>query len=111
MGEVSIGERNLLGRPPNAGIFQAAAHAAAKAIDPLDDPNVGDEYRRSIVRAMVFRALAFRGEFGNLGVLPQLTQFLEVEDRGFGDVARWAFHRIAFRQPAAALNPGLRPGP
>ena len=50
-------ERTLLGRPPSSGIFQAAAHAAAKAVDPLDDPNVGDDYRRSIVRAMVFRAL------------------------------------------------------
>jgi aerobic carbon-monoxide dehydrogenase medium subunit len=50
-------ERVLLGRPPNTGIFQAAANAAARAIDPLDDANLGDEYRRSVVRAMVFRAL------------------------------------------------------
>ena len=50
-------ERTLLGRPPSNGIFQTAAHAAAKAVDPLDDPSLGDEYRRDIVRAMVFRAL------------------------------------------------------
>ena len=50
-------ERTLIGRPPNLGTFQAAAHAAVKAIDPLDDANVSADYRRSIVRAMVCRAL------------------------------------------------------
>jgi aerobic carbon-monoxide dehydrogenase medium subunit len=50
-------ERVLLGRPPNTGIFQAAASAAARAIDPLDDVNLSDDYRRSVVRAMVSRAL------------------------------------------------------
>jgi carbon-monoxide dehydrogenase medium subunit len=50
-------ERVLLGRPPNTSIFQAAAHAAARAVDPLDDINLSDGYRRSVVRAMVFRAL------------------------------------------------------
>ena len=50
-------EHLLIGRPPNAGTFQAAAHAAIKAIDPLDDENVSADYRRSIVRAMVCRAL------------------------------------------------------
>jgi carbon-monoxide dehydrogenase medium subunit len=51
-------ERTLIGRPPNLGTFQAAAHAAVKAIDPLDDESVSADYRRSIVRAMVCRALA-----------------------------------------------------
>lgn len=50
-------ERTLIGRPPNLGTFQAAAHAAVKAIDPLDDANVSGEYRREIARAMVVRAL------------------------------------------------------
>jgi len=50
-------ERVLIGRPPNLGTFQAAAHEARKAIDPLDDPSVSAEYRRGVVRAMVTRAL------------------------------------------------------
>lgn len=50
-------ERTLIGRPPNLGTFQAAAHAAVKAIDPLDDDNVSADYRREIARAMVVRAL------------------------------------------------------
>jgi carbon-monoxide dehydrogenase medium subunit len=50
-------ERTLIGRPPNLGTFQAAAHEARKAVDPLDDPSVSAEYRRSIVSAVVSRAL------------------------------------------------------
>jgi len=50
-------ERTLIGRPPNSGAFQAAAHAVVKAIDPLDDANTSADYRRSIVRSMVCRAL------------------------------------------------------
>jgi carbon-monoxide dehydrogenase medium subunit len=50
-------ERTLIGRPPNLGTFQAAAHAAVRTIDPLDDENVSAEYRRSVARAMVVRAL------------------------------------------------------
>jgi aerobic carbon-monoxide dehydrogenase medium subunit len=47
----------LIGRPPNLGTFQAAGHAATTAIDPLDDANIKAEYRRSVVGAMVRRAL------------------------------------------------------
>ena len=47
----------LIGRPPNLGTFQAAGHEARKAVEPLDDPSISTEYRRSIVRAMVTRAL------------------------------------------------------
>jgi carbon-monoxide dehydrogenase medium subunit len=54
-------ERTLIGRPPNLGTFQAAAHAVVAAIDPLDDDNVSAGYRRSIVRAMVSRALEQAG--------------------------------------------------
>ena len=50
-------ERALIGHPPSLGIFQAAAQAAAKAIDPLDDDNVSAGYRRDIARVMVRRAL------------------------------------------------------
>jgi carbon-monoxide dehydrogenase medium subunit len=50
-------ERTLIGRPPNLGTFQGAAHVAVKAIDPLGDANVSAEYRREIARAMVVRAL------------------------------------------------------
>ena len=47
----------LIGRPPNLGTFQAAAHEARKAVDPLDDPSISADYRRGVVRAMVIRAL------------------------------------------------------
>jgi carbon-monoxide dehydrogenase medium subunit len=50
-------ERALIGRPPNLGMFQAAAHEALKAVKPLDDPSVPADYRSSVVRAMVTRAL------------------------------------------------------
>jgi carbon-monoxide dehydrogenase medium subunit len=50
-------ERTLIGRPPNLGTFQAAAHAAAKAIDPLEDDIISADYRLGIVRTMVIRAL------------------------------------------------------
>lgn len=58
---MSEAERTLIGRPPNLGTFQAAAHAAVKAIDPLDDANVSADYRRGIARAMVTRALEKAG--------------------------------------------------
>jgi len=50
-------ERMLIGRAPNLGTFQAAAHEARKAVDPLDDPSISADYRRGVVRAMVIRAL------------------------------------------------------
>ncbi|MEA2983023.1 MAG: aerobic carbon-monoxide dehydrogenase medium subunit [Alphaproteobacteria bacterium] len=50
-------ERTLIGRSPNLGTFQSAAHEARKAVDPLDDPSISADYRRDIVRAMVSRAL------------------------------------------------------
>src|SRR5882757_7642534 len=54
---IAEAERVLIGRPPNLGTFQAAAHEARKAVEPLDDPSVSAEYRRGVVRAMVTRAL------------------------------------------------------
>jgi carbon-monoxide dehydrogenase medium subunit len=58
---ISEAERELIGRPPNLPTFHAAAHASGKAVDPLDDPNIGADYRRGIVRAMVTRALESAG--------------------------------------------------
>jgi carbon-monoxide dehydrogenase medium subunit len=54
---VNEAERLLLGRPPSPGIFQSAAHAAATSLDPLDDANIGADYRRDLVRTLVCRAL------------------------------------------------------
>jgi carbon-monoxide dehydrogenase medium subunit len=54
---IAEAERMLIGRAPNLGTFQAAAHEARKAVDPLDDPSIGADYRRGVVRAMVIRAL------------------------------------------------------
>ncbi|MBM3528162.1 MAG: xanthine dehydrogenase family protein subunit M [Alphaproteobacteria bacterium] len=50
-------ERSLIGRPPNLGAFQAAAHAAVRSLDPLDDAAVSADYRSGIARAMIVRAL------------------------------------------------------
>jgi len=47
----------LNGRKPQADVFEAAAAAAAAAIDPLEDVNTSAEYRRDLVRAMTRRAL------------------------------------------------------
>ena len=38
-------------------VFQAAATAAAAAVDPLQDPQTDAQYRRELVGAMVYRAL------------------------------------------------------
>jgi len=54
-------ERALANKSPSAGVFQSAAQAARKAIDPLDDENIGADYRRSIVPAMICRALESAG--------------------------------------------------
>jgi carbon-monoxide dehydrogenase medium subunit len=54
---MAAAEQSLIGRPPNAGSFQAAANAVIQAIEPLDDANISAGYRRSIVRSMVTRAL------------------------------------------------------
>ena len=50
-------ERALNGNAASAGSIQSAAHAAAKAIDPLDDAANGADYRRGLVRTVVRRAL------------------------------------------------------
>ncbi|MBV9955390.1 MAG: FAD binding domain-containing protein [Pseudolabrys sp.] len=45
------------GQAPSEAVFQAAAEAAADAIDPLEDHQTNAEYRRDLVRAVVSRAL------------------------------------------------------
>ncbi|MGB7580152.1 MAG: FAD binding domain-containing protein, partial [Pseudolabrys sp.] len=50
-------EAALNGKTPGDAVFRAAAEAAAKAIDPLEDHQTNAEYRRDLVRAVVRRAL------------------------------------------------------
>jgi aerobic carbon-monoxide dehydrogenase medium subunit len=50
-------EAALNGSGPTDAAFRAAAEAAAKAIDPLEDHQTNAEYRRDLVRAVVRRAL------------------------------------------------------
>lgn len=50
-------EAALNGSGPTDASFRAAAEAAAKAIDPLEDHQTNAEYRRDLVRAVVRRAL------------------------------------------------------
>ena len=50
-------EAALIGRPPEPKTFQAAAEAAAKAVDPMEDIQADAEFRRDLVRAVTRRAL------------------------------------------------------
>ena len=50
-------ERALNGNAASAGTIQSAAHAAAKAVDPLEDAANSADYRRGLVRTVVRRAL------------------------------------------------------
>ncbi|HMF23373.1 MAG TPA: FAD binding domain-containing protein [Pseudolabrys sp.] len=54
---IAQAEAALNGKTPGDGSFRAAAEAAAKAIDPLEDHQTNAEYRRDLVRAVVRRAL------------------------------------------------------
>jgi carbon-monoxide dehydrogenase medium subunit len=54
---IAEAEAALNGKPPGASVFQAAADAAAAAIDPLEDIHTNADYRRDLVRAMTRRAL------------------------------------------------------
>jgi carbon-monoxide dehydrogenase medium subunit len=54
---IAEAERALSSHAASAGMIQAAAHAAANAIDPLEDANTGADYRRALVRTVVRRAL------------------------------------------------------
>jgi carbon-monoxide dehydrogenase medium subunit len=50
-------ETALNDKAPGDAVFRAAAEAAAKAIDPLEDHQTDADYRRDLVRAVVRRAL------------------------------------------------------
>jgi len=50
-------EAALNGKMPGEAPFRAAAEAAARAIDPLEDHQTNADYRRDLVRAVVRRAL------------------------------------------------------
>jgi aerobic carbon-monoxide dehydrogenase medium subunit len=50
-------EALLDGGKPSETAFDAAAQAAAAAVNPLVDPQISESYRRSLVRTMTFRAL------------------------------------------------------
>jgi carbon-monoxide dehydrogenase medium subunit len=54
---IAQAEAALNGQMPGDKIFRAAAEAAAKAIDPLEDHQTNADYRRDLVRAVVRRAL------------------------------------------------------
>jgi aerobic carbon-monoxide dehydrogenase medium subunit len=55
---IAAAEAILNGQAPNADTFEAAATAAAAAIDPIEDNNNSTDYRRALVRTLVARALA-----------------------------------------------------
>jgi carbon-monoxide dehydrogenase medium subunit len=50
-------EAALNGQTPGDSAFRAAAEAAAKAVDAMEDHQTSAEYRRDLVRAVVRRAL------------------------------------------------------
>ena len=54
---IAEAEAALNGQAPGDKVFRAAAEAAAKAVDPLEDHQTTAEYRRDLVRAVVRRAL------------------------------------------------------
>jgi carbon-monoxide dehydrogenase medium subunit len=54
---IAEAERALSGPAASAGTIQAAAHAAANAVDPLEDAGTSADYRRALVRTVVRRAL------------------------------------------------------
>ena len=54
---IAEAEAALNGQTPGDKAFRAAAEAAAKAIEPLEDHQTNAEYRRDLVRAVVRRAL------------------------------------------------------
>jgi carbon-monoxide dehydrogenase medium subunit len=54
---IAQAEAALSGKIPDNNAFRAAAEAAAKTIDPLEDHQTNADYRRDLVRAVVRRAL------------------------------------------------------
>jgi carbon-monoxide dehydrogenase medium subunit len=54
---IAEAERALAGQAPGKPAFEAAAEAAAKVVEPLDDAITSAEYRRDLVRTVTRRAL------------------------------------------------------
>ena len=54
---IHAAEEALEGRPPDRDAFQAAAEAAAAAVDPMADFGTSAEYRRGLVATLTLRAL------------------------------------------------------
>jgi carbon-monoxide dehydrogenase medium subunit len=54
---IAEAEAVLQGRKPVPETFDAAADAAAAAVDPTEDFNYSAEYRRDLVRTVTRRAL------------------------------------------------------
>jgi carbon-monoxide dehydrogenase medium subunit len=50
-------EAILKGQKPSIDVFRAAADAAAKAVDPMNDTQASAEFRRDLVRTVTRRAL------------------------------------------------------
>lgn len=54
---IAEAEQALAGQPPMAAAFNAAADAAAAAVDAMADNQASAEFRRDLVRTVTFRAL------------------------------------------------------
>lgn len=54
---ITEAEAALAGNLPGADAFQAAAEAAARAVDPMEDTQTSADYRRDLVHALTVRAL------------------------------------------------------
>lgn len=54
---IAQAEAELVGKPPSADAFVAAAKAAAAAIDPMEDLQANAQYRRDLVGTVTRRAL------------------------------------------------------
>ncbi len=50
-------ESVLIGEMPHQAVFERAAEVAASSVRPLEDIHAGAEYRRSLVRVLLVRAL------------------------------------------------------
>jgi len=55
---IEAAEALLRGERPSERLFRAAAEAAAATIDPMEDHDTDARYRRELVTAMAYRALA-----------------------------------------------------
>jgi tetratricopeptide (TPR) repeat protein len=64
----------------------------------------GEDLLEEIDDALVARVLPLLGEIGLPEALPALSRFIPLEDEALSGIGRWAFQRIAFRRPDAALD-------